>query len=49
MLRFVTPTAGGGVVSGAYYEKGRPRTIKAPPVGPQLWEATVALLGLDKG
>ncbi|MDQ0813227.1 NAD(P)-dependent dehydrogenase (short-subunit alcohol dehydrogenase family) [Streptomyces sp. B3I7] len=44
VLRFVTPTAGGGVVSGAYYEKGRPRTIKTPPVGPH-----VALLGLDKG
>jgi NAD(P)-dependent dehydrogenase (short-subunit alcohol dehydrogenase family) len=48
LLRFVTPTPEDRVVSGAYYENGKPRTIKAPPIGPQLWEATAALLGLDK-
>ncbi|MGX1115681.1 hypothetical protein RKD37_001044 [Streptomyces ambofaciens] len=35
-------------MSGAYYENGKPRTIKAPPIGPQLWEATTALLDLNK-
>lgn len=49
LLRFVAATSGDGVVSGAYYEKGEPRTIKAPPIGPRLWEASAALLGLDKG
>ncbi|MEV0300766.1 SDR family NAD(P)-dependent oxidoreductase [Streptomyces prasinus] len=48
LLRFVTPTPEDSVVSGAYYENGKPRTIKAPPIGPQLWEATTALLDLNK-
>lgn len=48
LLRFVTPAPGDGFESGAYYENGTVRTIKAPPVGPQLWEATTALLGLDR-
>ncbi|MEC3997104.1 hypothetical protein VSR01_27815 [Actinacidiphila sp. DG2A-62] len=48
LLRFVTPAPEDSVVSGAYYENGKPRTIKAPPIGPQLWEATSALLDLNK-
>lgn len=48
LLRFVTPTPQEGVVSGAYDENGKSRTLKAPPIGPQLWEATTALLNLDK-
>ncbi|MEF9907915.1 SDR family NAD(P)-dependent oxidoreductase [Streptomyces sp. P9-A2] len=49
LLQFVTPASEDSVVSGAYYENGKPRTIKTPPIGPQLWEATTALLDLNKG
>lgn len=49
LLRFVTPAPGEALVSGAYYENGRPRTVKAPPVASRLWETTAALLGLDEG
>ncbi|MER6150444.1 hypothetical protein [Streptomyces hirsutus] len=47
LLRFVTPAPGDSLISGAYYENGKPRTIKTPPIGPELWEATTALLDLD--
>ncbi|MFC9807275.1 SDR family NAD(P)-dependent oxidoreductase [Streptomyces griseoaurantiacus] len=49
LLRFITPAPGEALVSGAYYENGRPRTVKAPPVASRLWETTAALLGLDEG
>ncbi|MFE8957332.1 MULTISPECIES: SDR family NAD(P)-dependent oxidoreductase [Streptomyces] len=49
LLRFVAPAPEDSIVSGAYYENGKPRTIKTPPIGPQLWEATTTLLDLNKG
>lgn len=48
LVRFVDPAPGEDFESGAYYENGRPRTVKAPPVAPQLWDATAALLDLKQ-
>ncbi|WP_199185687.1 SDR family NAD(P)-dependent oxidoreductase [Streptomyces carminius] len=47
LLRLVTSEPGRDWESGAYYEKGKARAVKAPPVDAQLWDRSARLAGLE--
>ncbi len=47
LVRLAAPGPDQDWESGSYYENGEPCTIKAPPVGRELWDRTVELLGLQ--